>query len=114
MPRQERIRDFGFFYGWGDGGKGPDRIEVGVTQMLAQLGYGKHTNMAQFFRHIRRVVGERVLVWDDEMYLEFHRGTKTSVNAIKHLNRRAKTLGVCGGNLGHDAQCPHTRFFAIQ
>lgn len=81
----ERVRDFGFFYGWGDGGKGPDRIEVGATQLLAQLGYGKHTNIARFFAHMQRVICPRVLVWNDEMYLEYHRGTKTSVKDRKSV-----------------------------
>ncbi len=86
----EILKDFGFFYGWGDGGKGPDRVEVGGTQMLAQLGYGKHTNTEKFFALLHKQVGDRYLIWKDEMYLETHRGTKTSVNEIKHYNRRAE------------------------
>ncbi|GAB4313644.1 MAG: hypothetical protein Kow0069_14870 [Promethearchaeota archaeon] len=86
-----RSRLFPFFYGWGDGGKGPLPHEVGITQVLAQLGVGKHGSTELAFAKLKREFGDRLLVWDDEMFMENHRGTKTSVSAIKALNRRCES-----------------------
>ncbi len=86
----DRIKDLGLFYGMGDGGKGPMQIEIGATQLMAQLGLGKHTTTDNYFNILKKKVGENTLVWNDEIYLEFHRGTKTSMVDIKHYMRRAE------------------------
>jgi alpha-mannosidase len=90
LMSKERTKDVGLFYGWGDGARGPWEFEIGLVQLLAQRGYGKFIGMYDFFKKIRKEIEEDYLVWNDEMYLEFHRGCKTTQLEIKHYNRKAE------------------------
>lgn len=76
-------------YGFGDGGGGPMAEMIEVSRRSADLeGSPKssHTTVKQFMDSIRD--GENILpVWAGELYLEAHRGTLTSIGAIKKSNR---------------------------
>jgi alpha-mannosidase len=84
------IRDFPLFYGIGDGGKGPLEIEIMFADTLAQMQNGKHVSQHEYVEILKKTVGERYFIWNDEMYLQKHRGTKTTQLEVKHYNRRAE------------------------
>jgi alpha-mannosidase len=84
-------RNFAVFYGLGDGGRGPMEIEIIFADSLAQLHHGKHTNQHYYMEMCRGLIGKRFLIWDDEMFLHMHHGTKTTQSRIKANNRIAES-----------------------
>lgn len=85
-------------YGYGDGGGGPtrDMIEKGRRMSAGLPGCPKveFTSVKRFFHDLETwVAGKKQLpVWAGELYLEFHRGTYTSVGIAKRLNRKAENM----------------------
>lgn len=89
-------------YGWGDGGGGP------TTDMLEQqrrLSYGlpglpktRMSSLSEHLEHTRRnfiSACKKIGItpkWVGELYLEFHRGTYTSMAANKKYNRISEML----------------------
>ncbi len=82
-------------YGYGDGGGGPTR------EMLENIRELKHFpasprvrqgSVAEFFTRLEREAGERLPVWNGELYLEIHRGTYTTQGRIKRANRKSEFL----------------------
>ena len=83
-------------FGYGDGGGGPtramletgDRLACGVTGIPKVRQEGSLT----YFRELdERVRGNRRLpTWEGELYLEYHRGTYTSMARNKRSNRKAE------------------------
>jgi alpha-mannosidase len=94
-----RLKDLGLFYGWGDGARGPLEIEIGFFKLLTELGHGKFTTTEKYFEEIRQKIEDKLLIWDDEMYLETHRGTKTTQVDIKHYHRLAEQWAAAAENL---------------
>lgn len=79
-------------YGHGDGGGGPtdemleveQRLESGLSGVPAT----KQTFSADFFQGLEaRLKGKEIPKWVGELYLEFHRGTYTSMGRNKRYNR---------------------------
>jgi len=86
-------------YGHGDGGGGPmeqmleesRRMEYGV----ARCPRTKQTFVKDFFHLLEENMDKKYLpTWSGELYLEFHRGTYTSMAKNKWYNRRSEFL--CG------------------
>lgn len=85
-------------YGNGDGGGGPTaemlenarRMQTG----LPGLPRVEHTFVLDFFRGLEERVKDnpRLPRWVGELYLEYHRGTYTSMAANKRWNRRCEGL----------------------
>ncbi len=84
-------REIGIFYGLGDGGLGPREIEIQIQRGLAAKGWAHFSTVLELFEHIEEDA-DRYPVWDDEMYLEFHRGVFTTQAWIKRANRRAEEM----------------------
>ena len=78
---------------------GPLEIEIGLFKLLTELGYGKFTTTEKYFEEIRLKLEDKLLIWDDEMYLETHRGTKTTQVDIKHYHRLAEQWAATAENL---------------
>ena len=83
-------------FGYGDGGGGPTR-EMLENQRRLSLGIPgcPRTVMStarEFFRQLEQdVKGKKDLpVWSGELYLEYHRGTYTSMARNKKYNRRSE------------------------
>lgn len=84
-------------YGHGDGGGGPTR---GMLENVRRMERGipgcpkvSHEPMAPYFRRLvdrMRREPESFPAWVGELYLEYHRGTLTSVAKNKRNNRRAE------------------------
>lgn len=83
-------------YGYGDGGGGPtaqfieniERMQYGAPNFP----YTKFERTSDFFARIRKKVYDNPELprWTGELYLEYHRGTYTSVAKNKRNNRRAE------------------------
>lgn len=80
-------------YGHGDGGGGPERAQIENVRELScfpavpQMKAGK---VSDFFSDLERSVGDRLPVWNGELYLEYHRGTYTSQARSKRANRKSE------------------------
>lgn len=89
---------FLFPYGYGDGGGGTTRemIEMGKRMQAGIPGCPgvRFSTCRGFFEELKHQVSNKreLPVWHGELYLEFHRGTYTSVGMIKRLNRRAENV----------------------
>lgn len=83
-------------YGWGDGGGGttPEMLENArrLKKSIPGCPQVRHTRSLDFFRQLEAdVSGNRRLPrWFGELYLEFHRGTYTSMAKNKRNNRKAE------------------------
>ncbi len=83
-----------FIYGWGDGGGGPTRQMVEYSLRSNNLPGLPDTALSgaeQFFDRLAESRDE-LPVWDDELYMEGHRGTYTSRAELKKNNRDAELL----------------------
>jgi alpha-mannosidase len=80
-----------FGYGLGDGGHGPVEAEIAVVSMLRRLWPKKfkHHQRGDFY-HLFRKYFPRWAIWQDEWYLDYHRGTYTSVARVKRGNREGE------------------------
>jgi alpha-mannosidase len=95
---QKRDNDQLFLvYGHGDGGGGPTREMLEHIRRMERGIPGcprvEHGPMGPFFDNLvarMKAAPEHWPVWDGELYLEFHRGTYTSVAEVKRNNRRAE------------------------
>lgn len=96
---KELSRDVLTCYGHGDGGGGPmeemleesRRMECGV----ARCPRTRQTFVKEFFHLLEERMDRRYLPkWSGELYLEFHRGTYTSMAKNKWYNRKSEFL--CG------------------
>ncbi len=82
-------------YGWGDGGGGPTREMIENLSIMAnfpatpKVRTGK---VKQFFVDLEKKVGNRLPVWNGELYLEYHRGTYTTQAKTKRANRKSEFL----------------------
>ena len=83
-------------YGYGDGGGGPTSRMLEEQRRLNQGIPGcpktEPSTVADFFHDLdRQVSGSKYLpTWSGELYLEYHRGTYTSMARNKKYNRKAE------------------------
>ncbi|MHA1339270.1 MAG: alpha-mannosidase [Promethearchaeota archaeon] len=99
----EYLKTVGIFYGQGDGGKGPLTIEIEMMKKIMEFYGYKHTTAHNYFRILKKDLEEitngNIPIWDDELYLEYHRGCLiTNVN-IKQKNRFAENMIISAENL---------------
>jgi alpha-mannosidase len=97
-------------YGMGDGGGGPHYEMLEMARRVGNLEdcpRGVHTTVGKFMRDLEMRTEGRLPVHTGELYLEGHRGSLTSIHAIKRLNRQAEIalrnleiLAVAGGHQG--------------
>lgn len=76
-------------YGYGDGGGGPTSEMLEHQRRFAQ-GYPgvpitTQTTVRQFFSNLEQNIGD-IACWHGELYLEYHRGTYTTLVESKRLN----------------------------
>ncbi len=90
---RDRIRDLPIAYGYGDGGGGPTEALLRRARNFAAMPGAPRlamTTAREFFEEV--VLGglDELPVWNDELYLEGHRGVLTSQGWIKRANRKAE------------------------
>ncbi|WP_148410870.1 alpha-mannosidase [Murimonas intestini] len=79
-------------YGYGDGGGGPTEQMLETGRRLGAGKYGcpkvKLEKAGDFFERLHRTADDSEFpVWSGELYLEYHRGTYTSMEKNKRSNR---------------------------
>ncbi len=82
-------------FGWGDGGGGPTREMLENGRRLANHPGAprvRQGSAGEFFQNLEAQAGERLPVWNGELYLEYHRGTYTSQACTKRANRKSEFL----------------------
>ncbi len=76
----------GVFFGEGDGGHGPQGVEVATCRGMVDRGVATWSTAKEFFEVVCRWK-DRLPVWNDELYYEFHRGSLTTQTLVKRMNR---------------------------
>lgn len=97
--QQKNLNDFALMaYGHGDGGGGTTRDMIENGRRLAKGIPGapriEFTTANQFFHKLDEAVSDHrhLPTWSGELYLEYHRGTYTSMARNKKLNRRSEYM----------------------
>jgi len=95
MPTHPGFTELMHLYGVGDHGGGPTRVQLdrgrkwsGSDVAFPRVFFG---NAQGFFDDIAKA-NPTLPVWNDELYLEYHRGVFTSQAATKRNNRRSEAL----------------------
>ncbi len=106
-------------YGFGDGGGGPTREMIENVHIMEDFPGMPQTHPGKawnFFQDLERTAGERLPVWNGELYLELHRGTYTTQGRNKRANRKsefllhdAEFLAAMAKQLDPDFEYPHER-----
>jgi alpha-mannosidase len=83
-----------FIYGYGDGGGGPTREMVESSFRAGDFPGLPPTKIrfAEEFFNDLAAKADQLPVWDDELYLEAHRGTYTTKGYLKRQNRKVELL----------------------
>ncbi|TFG27504.1 MAG: alpha-mannosidase [Promethearchaeota archaeon] len=81
----------GFFFGLSDGGHGPTHKEVAYANEYAKLNSFKWSRVERFYSALE-AYSEEFPVWNDELYLENHRGCFSNHAEIKRFNRKYENL----------------------
>lgn len=84
-------------YGHGDGGGGttPQMLEEGrrLAKGVGRCPIVKQSGVREFFHRLEaNLEGKQIPKWSGELYLEFHRGTYTSMARNKKQNRKSEFL----------------------
>lgn len=85
--QDDYIKTCSLFYGFSDGGMGPFEEEIGLMANIGRLDLLKFSSIEKFFKILKQECKDSIPIWNDELYLEFHRGCYTSQAYIKKLNR---------------------------
>ncbi|MHA1339230.1 MAG: alpha-mannosidase [Promethearchaeota archaeon] len=86
VEEEEICPHCGCFFGKGDGGHGPTHQEVVIANTWEDLGFSKWSRVGKFFAKLREW-SDRFPIWNDELYLEYHRGTFSVHSEVKKHNR---------------------------
>jgi alpha-mannosidase len=91
--RRSGLTNFMELYGRGDHGGGPSREDLQEARRLAEspaFPRVKHGTALEWLKEHESIPD--LPVWNDEMYLEYHRGTYTTQSNNKKGNRRSEVL----------------------
>lgn len=94
QEQQPGLVDMLNLYGVGDHGGGPTREMIERYVAMSELeGFPavEHATPLSFMERAEKKYREQIPVWDDELYLEYHRGTFTSQAEMKLRNRRMES-----------------------
>lgn len=88
--KKQKIPCILFLYGRGDHGGGPTEDEAREASILTKNAWMKIGKATDFFKEVEREYSRNLPLWDDELYLEFHRGVFTTQLRLKNLIRRSE------------------------
>jgi len=88
---KEICPDVGYFFGHGDGGHGPTHKEVAFANELVKNSMFKWSKIEDFYKELENYA-EKFPIWNDELYLETHRGCFSNHAEVKRYNRKFETL----------------------
>ncbi len=95
FQQKDESHDVLMVYGYGDGGGGPTREMLENIQVMGELPGVPHVQSGKvrdFFTQVEADSGEKLPVWNGELYLELHRGTYTTQSRNKRANRQSEFL----------------------
>ncbi len=75
------------FTGKGDGGHGPTGEELAAIDVLVAEKGARWITPSEYFTTKLAKHEDRLPVWNDELYYEYHRGTPTTHALVKRMNR---------------------------
>jgi alpha-mannosidase len=81
----------GLFFGQSDGGHGPTHQEVAEANKLSTFNWFEWSGIEKFFNEIKQY-SRHFPIWNDELYLEFHRGCFSNHARVKRYNRKFENL----------------------
>jgi len=82
-------------YGLGDHGGGPNREILDRVRSYKNLHISPdfiHSKSIDFLKNLELDLKTNIPVWNDELYLEYHRGTYTTQAKVKKNNRESESL----------------------
>jgi alpha-mannosidase len=88
-------KDVFILYGLGNHGGGPNREMLNRARRYEKQSIFpqiKHSQFSQYLKKIKKTHLESLPVWNDELYLEYHRGTYTTQAETKKFNRKSEVL----------------------
>lgn len=88
-------RDIFILYGLGNHGGGPNREMLNRARGYEKQNIFpeiKHSSFSQYLKQMKKTDLESLPVWEDELYLEYHRGTYTTQAETKKFNRKSEVL----------------------
>ena len=88
-------RDVGIPFGTGDHGGGPERENLKMIRQFEHVTVFPKiivSDGSEYFSKLMQSDPKKIPVWDNELYLEFHRGTYTTHGEIKRNNRKKEIL----------------------
>ncbi|MEE8142694.1 MAG: glycoside hydrolase family 38 C-terminal domain-containing protein, partial [Planctomycetota bacterium] len=95
MEQRHGVRMVLVPFGVGDHGGGPSRQDIDMIRALQETDLAPTVRMstiAEFLEAVRTREDVRIPHLDDELYLQYHRGTYTSQSKIKWFNRKGEVL----------------------
>lgn len=89
---KDKVRDLPICFGYGDGGGGPTEGLIQTAKAYAAMPGMPSLKMSTIKDAFEAIEGQAdgLPVWNDELYLEGHRGVLTSNGWIKRENRKAE------------------------
>lgn len=93
--REKAKLPLGFItFGYGDGGGGPSDEMMDHYELLRTMPGLPRLEIMTALEHFKKTVeaADQLEVWDDELYLEFHRGCYTTQAQTKKLHKKAEDL----------------------
>ena len=95
FKQKDKSDDFLFLYGFSDGGGGPNFAHMKCLEVesksIRNCPRVKFATLNEFVDKLNENVKDQALdVWKGELYLQFHRGTFTSIAEVKRNNRKAE------------------------
>ncbi len=94
--RQKDVQqDMVHIFGHGDGGGGPTSKMLDTIQTLENfpgMPQVHHSKAIDFFETLNQKYGDKLPVWNDELYFEAHRGVYTTQARNKKANRKCEFL----------------------
>jgi alpha-mannosidase len=81
------LPDICVFMGEGDGGHGPTGEEVAIADYLVQDKAFRWISATEYFQSKLESCRARLPIWNDELYYQLHRGTLTTQDLVKRMNR---------------------------
>lgn len=95
FQQKELQQELLMIFGHGDGGGGPTREMLENIREMAGFPATprmRQMHVGEFFQNLEATSGDRLPVWNGELYLELHRGTYTTQGRSKRANRKSEFL----------------------
>lgn len=91
---KSQVTDLPICYGFGDGGGGPTEELIRRAEVYGNMPGMPRVRFSNVRQAMEAIEGQAgaLPIWNDELYLEGHRGVLTSQGWIKRANRKAEAL----------------------